>query len=188
MRSDCYERSKLLIYHDGEKNTQKTVRRRRPRRNYWPIISVKATVRTILFFPSWRLLRAKRVKPSQRHSTLRGMDAHHHVLRALNPNASHLRATTASLAECAQLQQHHSELAADRASELAADRTSELAADRARDRARADAQRQDEQDRVRERLRSTSRRQLAGGVERERERKSTVRRRQSAGDVGRERK
>ena len=50
-------------------------------------------------------------------------------------------------------QVYHSELAADQASELAADRASELAADRARDRARADAQRQDEQDRVRERLR-----------------------------------
>ena len=91
-------------------------------------------------------------KPSQRHSTLRGMDAHH-VLCALNPNASHLRATAASLAEYTQLQQHHSELAADRA----------------RDRARADAQRQDEQNRVRERLRSASRRQSAGGVGRERE-------------------
>ena len=99
-------------------------------------------------------------KPSQRHSTLRGMDAHH-VLRALNPNASHLRATAASLAECTQLQQHHTELAADRASELAADR--------ARDRARADAQRQEEQNRVRERLRSTNRRQSAGGAKRERE-------------------
>ena len=42
-------------------------------------------------------------KPSQRHSTLRGIDAHH-VLCALNPNASHLRATAASLAECTQLQ------------------------------------------------------------------------------------
>ena len=99
-------------------------------------------------------------KPSQRHSTLRGMDAHH-VLCALNPNASHLRATAASLAECTQLQQHHSELAADRASVLAADR--------ARDRAWANAQRQDEQNRVRERLRSASRWQSAGDVGRERE-------------------
>ena len=98
------------------------------------------------------------------------MDAHH-VPRALNPNTSHLRATAASLAECTQLQQHHSELAADRV----------------RDRARADAQRQDEQDRVHERLRSTSRRQSGGGVGRERERESRARRRQSAGDVGRER-
>ena len=40
---------------------------------------------------------------------------------------------------------------------------------------------------MRERLRSTSRRQLAGGAGRDRERKSTARRRQSAGDVGRER-
>ena len=53
-------------------------------------------------------------------------------------------------------------------SELAADRASELAADRARDRAWADAQRQDEQDRVRERLRSVSRRHSAGGDGRER--------------------
>ena len=86
-------------------------------------------------------------KPSQRHSTLRDMDAHH-VLCALNPKASHLRATAASLAECTQLQQHHSELAADRV----------------RDWARADAQRQDEHNRMRERLRSASRRQSAGGV------------------------
>ena len=100
-------------------------------------------------------------KPSQRHSTLRGMDAYH-VLRALNSNASHLRATAASLAECTQLQQHHTELAADRASELAAES--------ARDRAWADAQRREEQNRVRERLRSTNRRQSAGGAERERER------------------
>ena len=49
-------------------------------------------------------------------------------------------------------------------SELAADRASELAADRARDRARADTQRQEEQDRVHERLRSASRRQSAGDV------------------------
>ena len=70
------------------------------------------------------------------------------VLSTLTP--SHLRATAASLAECTQLQQHHSELAADRV----------------RDRARAEAQRQDEQDRVRERLRSASRRQSTGGVER----------------------
>ena len=85
-----------------------------------------------------------------------GMDAHH-VLRTLNPNASHLRATATSLAECTQrLQQHHTELAANRA----------------RDRARADAQRQKEQDRVRERLRSASGRQSTGGVERERDRKS----------------
>ena len=48
-------------------------------------------------------------KPSQRHSTLRDMDAHH-VLRLLNPNASHLRASAVSLAECTQLQQHHTEL------------------------------------------------------------------------------
>ena len=106
------------------------------------------------FFP-WRLLRAKRLKPSQRHSPLRGMDAHH-VFRSLNPNASYLQAMAASLAECTHLQQPPSELATDRASKLAADR--------ARDRARADAQRQDEQDRVRERLRSASRRQSAGGV------------------------
>ena len=72
------------------------------------------------FFIPWRLLRAKRVKPSQRHSTLRGMAAHH-ALRTLNPNASHLQVTTASLAKYTQLQQHHSELAADRASALAAD-------------------------------------------------------------------
>ena len=98
-------------------------------------------------------------KPSQRHSTLRGIDAHH-VLCALNPNASHLRATAASLAECTQLQQHHSELAADRA--------------------------RDRQNRVRERLRSASRRQSAGGDGRERE--GRARRRQSTGDVGRERK
>ena len=50
--------------------------------------------------------------------------------------------------------------------------------------ARADAQRQDNQDRVRERLRSANRRQSAGGVGRERERESRARRRQSAGDVG----
>ena len=48
-------------------------------------------------------------KPSQRHSTLRGMDAHH-VLRLLSPNASHLRAMVTSLAEYTQLQQHHTEL------------------------------------------------------------------------------
>ena len=94
-------------------------------------------------------------KPSQRHSTLRGMNAYH-VLCAFNPNASPSRATAASLAECTQLQQHHTELAADRASELAADR--------ARDRARADAQRQKEHNRVLERLRTASRRQLADGV------------------------
>ena len=99
---------------------------------------------------------------------MRGIDARH-MLRALNPNASHLRETVASLAECTQLQQHYSELAANRASELAADR--------ARDRERADAQRQDEQDRVRERLRSISRGQSAGGVGREGERESRVRRR-----------
>ena len=109
-------------------------------------------------------------KPSQRHSTLRSMDAHN-VLRAINPNASHLQATAESLAERTQLQQHHSELAADRAI----------------DRARADAQRQDEHNRVRERLRSASRRQSAGGVGRERERESRARRRQWAGYVGRER-
>ena len=125
-------------------------------------------------------------KPSQRHSTLRGMDARH-VLCALNRNASHLRATAASLAECTQLQQHHSELAADRASVLAADRASVLAADRAsvlaadraRDRAWANAQRQDEQNRVRERLRSASRRQSAGDVGRERERESAAARLQN---------
>ena len=117
-------------------------------------------------------------KPSQRHSTLRGMDAHH-LLRALNSNASHLRATAASIAECIHLQQHHTELAADR--------VSELAADQARDRARPDAQGQKEQNRVREHLRSASRRQSAGGVGRERKRESRARRRQSAGDVGRER-
>ena len=108
-------------------------------------------------------------KPSQRQSTLYDMDAHH-TRRALNPNVSHLQATAASLAECA-LQRHHSELAADRA----------------RDRARADAQRQDKQNRVHERLRSASRWQSASGVGRERERENRVRRRQSAGDVGRER-
>ena len=107
-------------------------------------------------------------KPSQRHSTLRGMDAHH-VLRALNPDASHLRATAALFAECTQLQQH-----------------SELATDRARNRARADAQRQDEQNRVRELLRIANRRQSAGGVGREREREGRAPRRQLAGDVGRE--
>ena len=74
-------------------------------------------------------------KPSQRHGTLRGMDAHH-VLRALNPYVSHLRATAAFFAECTQLQQHHTALAADRASELAADRD--------RGMARADAQRRKE--------------------------------------------
>ena len=89
-----------------------------------------------------------------------------------HPNTSHLRATVASLAECTQLQQHHTELAADRA----------------RERARADAQRQKEHDRVRKRLRSASRLQPAGGVGRERERESKARRRQSAGDIGRERK
>ena len=118
-------------------------------------------------------------EPSPRHSTLRGMDAHR-VLRSLNSNASHLRATAASLAECTQLQQHHTELAADRASELAADLD--------RKRARADAQRQKEQNRVSERLRSASRRQSAAEVEREKERESRSRRQQSAGDVGRERK
>ena len=54
---------------------------------------------------------------------LRGMAAHH-VLRTLNPNADHLRATVSSLADGTQLQQHHSELAADRVSELAADQAS----------------------------------------------------------------
>ena len=109
-------------------------------------------------------------KPSQRHSILRGMDAHR-VLRALNSNVNQMRATAASLAECTQLQQHHTEIAADRA----------------RDRARADAQRRKEQNRVRERLRSASRRQSAGGVKRERERESLARRWQLAGDVERER-
>ena len=118
-------------------------------------------------------------KPSQRHSTLHGMNAHH-VLRALNPNASHLRATAASYAECTQLQQYHTELAADR--------VSQLAADQAKDRARADAQRQDAQNRVRERLRSASRRQSAGEVGKEIDYESKVRRRQSTGDIGRERK
>ena len=56
----------------------------------------------------------------------------------------------------------------------------------ARGRARADAQRQDEQDKVRERLRSASRRQSAGGVGRQRERESRARKRQPAGDVGSE--
>ena len=98
------------------------------------------------------------------------MDAHR-VLRALNSNVNQMRATAASLAECTQLQQHHTEIAADRA----------------RDRARADAQRRKEQNRVRERLRSASRRQSAGGVKRERERESLARRWQLAGDVERER-
>ena len=92
------------------------------------------------------------------------------VPRTLSLNTSHLRATAASLAECTQLQQHHSELAADRV----------------RDRARVDAQRQDEQERVNERLKSASRRQSAGGVGIERERERRARRRQSAGDVGSE--
>ena len=109
-------------------------------------------------------------KPSQRHSTLRGVDTHH-VLRALNPNASDLRPTVASLVECTQLQQHHTELAADRA----------------RGMARADAQRQKKQDSMRERLRSASRLQPAGGVGREKERESRARRRQSAGDIRKER-
>ena len=48
-----YEPSELLIDDDGQKSTQKNVhrrnRRRRPRRcNYWPIISFKTTVRTVL--------------------------------------------------------------------------------------------------------------------------------------------
>ena len=86
-----YKRSELLINDVREESRQKIVRRRsRPRRKYWPIISVKTTARTVLFFP-WRLLRAKRVKPSQRHSTLRGMDAHHA-----------LRASTLTPATCEQ--------------------------------------------------------------------------------------
>ena len=113
-------------------------------------------------------------KPSQRHSTLLGMDAHH-VLRALNPNTSHLRATATSLPDCIQLQQRHTELAANQASELATDR--------ARGRARADAQPQKKRNIVRERLRISSRRQSAGGVETEREQESRGHRRQSAGDV-----
>ena len=66
-------------------------------------------------------------------------------------------------------------------------RASELAADRARDRALADAQRQKEHNRVRERSRSVSIRQSAGGVGGERERESRVRRWQLTGDVGKER-
>ena len=137
------ERSELLIYDDAKKlgtHTQNRIHK---------MGQAAAPLR----------------KPSQRHGTLRGMDAHH-VLRALNPYVSHLRATAASFAECTQLtqlQQHHTELAADRD----------------RGMARADAQRRKEEN---------SRRQSAGGVEREREREeSTARRRQSAGDVGRER-
>ena len=97
------------------------------------------------------------------------MDAQH-VLGALNPNASNLQATATSLAECTQLQQHHTELVADRASELVADRV--------RDVARADVQLQKVQSRVQERLRSASRQQSAGGEKRKRERESRVRRRQ----------
>ena len=44
--NNYYERSELLIYNDEEKSTQKIVRRRRPRRNYWSIISVKTTSKT----------------------------------------------------------------------------------------------------------------------------------------------
>ena len=165
---------------------------RRTRCSYWPIKSLKTTVRTVLFLR--RRLRAKRVKPSQRHSAWRSIYTHH-VLRALDPDASHLRVTARSLAERTQLQQHHCELAADRArdcaadpaSDLAADRANELAADRVRDRARAQAQRQDEQDRVRQRLSSAGRWQSTGGVGVKIERENTARRRQSAGDFGRER-
>ena len=47
-----YEPSELLIDDDGQKSTQKNVhrhnRRRRPRRcNYWPIISLKTTVKPV---------------------------------------------------------------------------------------------------------------------------------------------
>ena len=143
------ERSELLIYDDAKKigaHTQNRIHK---------MGEAAAPLR----------------KPSQRHSTLRGMDAHH-VLRALNPYVSHLRATAASFAECIQLQQPRTELAADRASALAADRDRGIA--------RADAQRRKEQNSIR---------QSAGGVEREREREESIaRRRQSAGDVGRERK
>ena len=45
-----YERSELLIDGDGQKTTQKIVRRRQPRCNYRPIIFFKTTVRTVLFF------------------------------------------------------------------------------------------------------------------------------------------
>ena len=124
------ERSELLIYGDAKKLSIHTQNR------IHEIGEAAAPLR----------------KPSQRHSTLRGMDAHH-VLRALNPNVSHLRATAASLAECTQLQHH-----------------TELAADRDRDRARADAQRREEQN---------SKRQSAGDVGREREQESAAARRQS---------
>ena len=116
------------------------------------------------------------VKPEAQHLAWHGRAP---CAPCSQPKASHLRATAASLAECTQLQQHHTELAADRASELAADR--------ARDRALADAQRQKEQNRVRECSRSVSIRQSAGGVGEERERESRVRRWQLAGDFGKER-
>ena len=47
-----YERSEFLMVADGKNSTQKNVRRRRPRRIYWPIISLKTTVRTVLPFYS----------------------------------------------------------------------------------------------------------------------------------------
>ena len=46
--STHYERSEFLIMVDGKNSTQEIVRRRRPRRVYWPIIFLETTVRTIL--------------------------------------------------------------------------------------------------------------------------------------------
>ena len=46
-----YERSEFLIVGDGKNSTQKNVRRRRTRCNYWPIKSLKTTLHTVRPFP-----------------------------------------------------------------------------------------------------------------------------------------
>ena len=117
-------------------------------------------------------------KPSQRHSTLRGMDAHH-LLRPLNPNASHLRATAAFLVECVYNCNNPTP------SLLRTEPASLLQTVPEAGRGLTPATPDKEQNRVRER--SADRRQSAGGVEREREWESRAHRLQSADDIGRER-